>query len=78
MAYNEVHLKHASISAVHGHSSWHIKGGSQSNVSAMAYQDAAGMDNEQTRHTAGVVCWNPWQCRFSGRFAAPMCSTDED
>ena len=40
----------------------------------MAAQDAAGMDNEQTRLTGGVVCWNPW----FGRFTGASCSTDED
>ena len=72
VAYNAVHFTHTKISAAHGDFSWHIQGGSQGNVYTMAYQDATGVDNDQTRLTAGVVCWNPWQGN------GPSCSTDED
>ena len=71
---NEEYSNRVKISAVHGHSKWRIQKGSQSNVSAMAPPAAAGMDNEQTRPAAGLVCLKPWQ----GRFTGPNCSTDGD
>ena len=58
--------------AAHEHHSWLKCSGIQSNVSAMAAQDAAGMVSEQTRFTAGVVCWNPWHAGFT----RPSCSND--